>query len=303
MRPDGPASDAVAPPGWVKWGVVLLLALMCSLAIHTVDYRPVTPRVLYWSTGADALPIVSANGRGLVGRAIVNPPGRDLVVALDALAVRPRWTSQWQLRQGPRRQISIAGPHIVHVDQRQVHFFEMESGRVIRSFRLPDASDGFCVEQTGAGIWVRLLSGAHQRVSMTGMTTAGTRPDGCRHPLRPHGGGGFDVRHDGQTLRVQGPEWRWQSESRGVVGSWPIGAWDQGGEHVYIGTLTGAGPGIEVLHAETGRHIRRIAVAAGGKVPRFTLYGDTLIVPNLRRWDLYSVETGRTMGQHPDMRR
>ena len=290
-------------PAWVTWGVVLLLAVICSLAIESVTLRPVSPRILYWPAGPDVLPVVSADGRSLVARGTVNPPGRDLVAALDELGVRPRWTSAFTLSIGPRRQLSVVGPHVVAVVGPTVHFLDAETGRAVRTVTLPDTTDGFCVAPEGDAIWVRLLSGESRRVSSDGAKSVGARPGACRHHLRPHDQGGLRVHHDGVALEVVAPGWRWRGASRGEAGPWPSGAWDRGAGRIFLATLTEGGPGIEVLEAETGRHLHRVGVAAGGKVPRFTLFGDTLIVPHKRRWDLYSVETGRKTGRHPTLRR
>ena len=264
---------------------------------------PVAPRVLYWPPSPDVLPIVYADGRRLAGRAVVNPPGLDMAVSLDQLKVRTVWSTPYPLQVSPRRQISVVGADVVHVHGSRVHFFDGETGKALHQISLPDTSDGFCVDPSGDAVWVRLLGGDHRRVSVDGTHRVAQRPEGCRDPLRPHLTGLFRVRHDGERVHVEGAGWRWQGPSKGMAGPWPSGAWDRDGERVYVGTLTGDGPGIDVLDANDGQHIRRIRVAAGGAVPQFTLYGDTLIVPRLQRWDLISVETGRKVGQHPDLRR
>jgi len=210
------------------WGVLLLLAVICSLAIESVSLRPVSPRILYWPAGPDVLPVVSEDGRSLVARGTVNPPGRDLVATLDELRVRPRWTSAFTLPIGPSRQLSVVGPHVVVVVRTHVHFLDGGTGRSVRTVTLPDTSDGFCVIPGGAGIWVRLLSGEGRRVSSDGTESTGPRPATCRHPLRPQGLGGLQVHHDGVAVEVVAPSWRWRGTSRGQAGPWPVGRWDRG---------------------------------------------------------------------------
>ena len=286
----------------LAWMLLAALAIVCSLAIETVPLQPVRPRVLYWPPGPDVLPVVTADGAGLLARATVNPPGVDQVAMLDGLAARPRWVSAFRLPVAPRRQLSVVGEQTVVVRPQTVTFLHRERGHTLREVRLPDTSDGFCVAASGDGIWVRLLSGGGVAVTRDGRLVTGAKPPDCHDPLRPRGDGGIMVSHDRRGVDVEGPGWRWRGVSDGPPGRWPVGAWQGVDDRVYVGTLTAAGPGIEVLDG-AGRHLRRIPVASGGRVPRFTVFGDRLIVPNGRRWDLYSVEGGRKSGQHPDLSR
>jgi hypothetical protein len=286
----------------LAWMLLVALAIVCSLAIETVQLQPVRPRVLYWPPGPDVLPVVTADGTGLLARGTVNPPGLDQAMMLDGLSARPRWSSPIRLPIAPRRQLSVVGDQIVIVRARTVTFLHRDRGHTLREVRLPDTADGFCVAAAGDAIWVRLLNGENRGVTLDGRLVAGAKPPDCRDPLRPRGDGGLRVRHDGHSVDVQGPGCRWRGVSEGGAGPWPVGAWQRVDDRVYVGTLTAAGPGIEVLDGR-GHHLRRIPVASGGRVPRFTVYGDRLIVPNGRRWDLYSTERGRKSGQHPDLSR